>query len=412
MGPPRGDRRSLPMDNTSAPGPVSDATSTRTAFDRLDTLVQVTTVHGWIYLAALFAVGAGSIAFAVLYEVPTKVHGEGILLIKQDTLVQIRAKATGRLLDLKVRPGDWVRQDQPIGRIAEDELEDRIRQAEARLDDLEREDRELTQFEGAEQRSKDAATREKLYDARDAPNKGKSRLAELRLDQVTAENARSRARLERRLKMDELKTRLRLDRDKLKRTSPVVSPAEGQVAQMLSVPGGLVQEGAPVALLHTSRSEAGTDESGPPYDAIAFVSAGEGKKIDIDDDVEVVPATVKREEHGFIRGRVVAISELPATKLAMEAALQHPELVEAFLKRYAPGVVLRVQIQLKRRESATQEDARDAGGRQPPFQWSSFVESPPPLKTGTICQAAIVVERRPLIRLILPWARKLVGTGG
>ncbi len=58
------------------------------------------------------------------------------------------------------------------------------------------------------------------------------------------------------------------------------------------------------------------------------------------------PATVKREEHGFIKGKVVAISELPATKLAMEAALEHPELVDAFLKRYAPGVLLRVHVKL------------------------------------------------------------------
>ena len=59
-----------------------------------------------------------------------------------------------------------------------------------------------------------------------------------------------------------------------------------------------------------------------------------------------MPATVKREEHGFIHGKVVAVSELPATRLAMEAALQHPDLVEAFLKRYAPGVLLRVHVKL------------------------------------------------------------------
>ena len=53
-----------------------------------------------------------------------------------------------------------------------------------------------------------------------------------------------------------------------------------------------------------------------PYDAIVFVPAGEGKKIDGNDQVEVSPTTVKREEHGFIRGRVVAVSELPATKLS------------------------------------------------------------------------------------------------
>ncbi len=49
----------------------------------------------------------------------------------------------------------------------------------------------------------------------------------------------------------------------------------------------------------------------------------------------MTPATVKREEHGFIQGEVVAISELPATKLAIEAALQHSELADLFLKRYS-----------------------------------------------------------------------------
>ena len=83
------------------------------------------------------------------------------------------------------------------------------------------------------------------------------------------------------------------------------------------------------------------------YESIVFVPAGEGKKIDEGNFVEVMPATVKREEHGFIHGRVVSVSELPATRLAMEAALQHPDLVEAFLKKYAPGVLLRVHVKLE-----------------------------------------------------------------
>ena len=89
------------------------------------------------------------------------------------------------------------------------------------------------------------------------------------------------------------------------------------------------------------------------YESIIFVPAGEGKKINLGDRVEVSPATVKREEHGFIRGRVAAIWEMPATKLAMEAALEHPELAEAFLKRYAPGVLLRVHVKLDERDDST-----------------------------------------------------------
>ena len=98
-------------------------------------------------------------------------------------------------------------------------------------------------------------SREKLYDVRDDLNKGQSRLAELELERVTAENARKRARLERRLKIGELETKLRLDREKLERTSRVVSPARGQVAQVQSAIGGLVHEGAPVVLLHAPKAE-------------------------------------------------------------------------------------------------------------------------------------------------------------
>ena len=65
------------------------------------------------------------------------------------------------------------------------------------------------------------------------------------------------------------------------------------------------------------------------------------------DFVEVTPATVKCAEYGFIHGDVVSVSELPATRLAMETALQHPDLVDTFLKRYAPGVLLRVHVKLR-----------------------------------------------------------------
>ncbi len=260
-----------------------------------------------------------------------------------------------------------------IGLISQDDLEDTIREAESKLGDLIREDRELTAFEDQESRRKDAAvarledallrsqvtareklkiahrvvdgadrlrqqkhlgdlelldSREKFYDIQNDLNTGESRLAELDLDRITAENVRARARLDRRLKMKQLETKLSLDREKRSRTSQVVSPVGGRIAQVLHADGELVLEGAPVILLHAPKDDQGADDSGVAYESIVFVAAGEGKKIEVDDCVEIVPATVKREEHGFIFGHVVAVSELPATRLAMEAALEHPELVE------------------------------------------------------------------------------------
>src|SRR5689334_10988655 len=145
------------MDNATRQATLSATGPSRMAFDQLDTLVRVTSVHGWIYLAVLFAVGAGAIAFTILYPVPTKVNGEGILLTERDTLVRVRAKGTGRLDTLRAHLGDEVDAGQVIGRIAQEELEDQIRQAEAKLADLFHQNEELTLFEDAERKSKETA---------------------------------------------------------------------------------------------------------------------------------------------------------------------------------------------------------------------------------------------------------------
>ena len=424
--------------------------------NQLDSLVRVTTIHGWVCLTTLFAVSAAAMAFAVLYQVPTKVNGEGILLIDRDTLSQVRARATGRLISLRVKLGDLVAPGDQIGEISQNELEDAIHEAESKLNDADHEDQELTRHERNERETQtksidrvrraieDAQTtcrdklkialsiavgddrlrarkylsdaellesREKLYEIRDDLNKGTARLAELDLEGIKGESARRRAQLERGLKIQQLKTRLDLDRAKLTRTSRIVSQSHGRVVQVQCTSGGLIHEGSPVVLLHGPKSESGPDDEGGSYESIIFVPAGEGKKINVGNPVEVSPATVKREEHGFIRGRVTAVWEMPATKLAIEAALEHPELAEAFLKRYAPAVLLRVHVRLLERGDSTAPrrsgSHSNLGNR---YLWSSNSGNSQPLKTGTICQAAIVVEERRLIKLILPWTKNVVGS--
>ncbi len=234
------------------------------SFDQLDRLVRVTTIHGWVYLGTLFTVCAAVATFAVVYRVPTKVQGEGILLIDRDTLAQVRARGTGRLISLSVKLGETVAPGQTIGEIAQDELRDAIHEAEAKLRDAEGENRELTLFEDKERDTQNAAidqvkrsivlarstsrdkmkiadrvvtsadrlraqsylgdlelldSREKLYDIRDDLNKGESRLAELELERVKGESVRGRAQLERSLKIRQMKTKLQLDHEKLGRTS-------------------------------------------------------------------------------------------------------------------------------------------------------------------------------------------------
>src|SRR5258708_3263653 len=104
-------------------------------FERLDTLVEVTTIRAWISLVTLFAVCAGAVVFSILYRVPKKVIGEGILLIEHDRLSQVRALGTGRLVKLRVGLGDKARAGQEIGEISQEDLRSAIRETEARLEE-------------------------------------------------------------------------------------------------------------------------------------------------------------------------------------------------------------------------------------------------------------------------------------
>ena len=140
--------------------------------------------------------------------------------------------------------------------------------------------------------------RQQKYSIQNDLNNGYSKLAELQLTRVTSENQRTRARLQRRLEISRLETRLGLDQVKLLRTSQIVAHEDGRVTQVLSAVDEYVKEGAPIVLLSSLKTQRGSDDLGLPFESIVFVPAGEGKKIDVGDFVEVTPATVKRAEYG------------------------------------------------------------------------------------------------------------------
>src|SRR5262249_33107367 len=101
---------------------------------------------------------------------------------------------------------------------------------------------------------------EKLYEIRTNVDTGDSKLAELDLTWLSAENARDKAALQRRLELNRVETKLGVERAKLERTSRIVSPVDGKVTQILTAANELVHEGSPVALLSTQRIDSSADE--------------------------------------------------------------------------------------------------------------------------------------------------------
>ena len=134
--------------------------------------------------------------------------------------------------------------------------------------------------------------------------------------------------------------------------------------------------------------------------------AGLGKKVRVGDAVEVAPDTVQRQEHGFIRAEIRSVSEMPCTDQAMLAELKHPALVASFIEKYRGQVLLTIHGALREAPASAASSSRTPLNR---LDWSSSSGAYQPVSSGTLCSASIVVDRRPLISMAMPWFKGLIG---
>jgi len=148
------------------------------------------------------------------------------------------------------------------------------------------------------------------------------------------------------------------------------------------------------------------DSAPGALETIIFVPAGLGKKIRVGDSVEVAPDTVRRQEHGFIRGEIRSISEMPCTDQSMLAELKNPALVSSFIEKYRGQVLLPIHGALREVPAVATDRSHAQLNR---LAWSSSSGASQPVSSGTLCAASIVVERRPLIALAMPWFKGLIG---
>jgi HlyD family secretion protein len=166
----------------------------------------------------------------------------------------------------------------------------------------------------------------------------------------------------------------------------VTAPYAGVVVELKVVPGGTVAASTPVVSIQ------------PDSDAIevlAYVSAFQAKDVRAGMETRIFPSTVKREEYGFMRGRVVFVAEYPATAAAVMRNIQNEQLVQTLT---GLGPISEVRVALER-------DATTVSG----FRWSSPDGPPIRISEGTIVTAEIVTQTRAPITLVVPILRKTLG---
>jgi HlyD family secretion protein len=419
------------------------------AFEQLNVAERVVPLHNWFFLAAAFLTLGAFGAFSFWWQVPLKLEGRGILLTKHnqgsESVLQVTAPATGRLGKVAVTIGSTVKAGEVLAEIEQKELRDEVDSATANLTLLREEDARMSRLDAEETHARDdtegqlkqtikrsveldrarLATHRKIV-AGDQSLKARrmvsdsdalksqaesdevessiaadlSRLHQIDYDRVRDDTTHRRAALKRKLAVEEAETRLALLQARFERDTRIISPYAGTVVDLLITPHAPVQVGTPAVLLRPAGTEFGALE------AIIFVPAGLGKKVRVGDAVEVAPDTVQRQDHGFIRAEIRSVSEMPCTDQAMLAELKHPALVASFIEKYRGQVLLIIHGTLRDATASAVSSSRTPLNR---LDWSSSSGAFQSVSSGTLCSASIVVDRRPLISMAMPWFKGLIG---
>ncbi len=404
--------------------------------EQLDTLMTVTRPIGWLALLAMLGVIVLVGFWSVYGVLPDKVSGAGIL-IKSGGVYEIVASSPGQISDIRVTDGETIQKGQIIARISQPTSLEELAKARETLRDLDKQRQQIL-TEGTEgyrfqedvnRREKEsigremrtarnnqsylqkriqtqedlagqglitnqqvAATRQEYERGQTAIEDLQRRLSQLdiNLDEARRKSTQQIQAIDR--SIAEMRRKIDLMVNNIDFSTNVYSPYKGVILEIKQQEGGVVSLGAPILSLELIGTQI------MDLQAVIYLSPFEGKRVKKGMEVQISPATVKQEEYGFIKGRVVSVSEFPSTYQQMNRLLKNDVLVKDLMSSGSP---IQVIVDLVPAEDTVSG-----------FRWSSPQGPPIKLNTGTMCAASIIVEKRRPISLVIPMLKKhLLGAG-
>lgn len=402
--------------------------------DRYDTPLRVMQPWTWTVGAALLVLVAVGLIWAALVDVPIKVTGRGILL-PSGGVADIVADTDGRIDHLLVKPGDRVQAGQPVAVVDQSEVRLQLALAEGLAADALRHRRELTEFHQREAMAADAFrtvrdaalagslrmleerlvmmnereemlrglfqqnlinrdralfARVEVFQVREQIAGARNEREQLALDQALKRTQQEREVLEAERRVDETARQSEALRTRLERLGEILSPFSGRVVEQKVNAGQVVARGT--ALLTIERDAASGHDA--PV-AVIYVTAQDGKRLVPGLAVEVSPSSTRREEDGFVHGRVIRVSHIPASSAGLLRRLQNDQLVQNFTAEL--GAPFEVEVELEP-DRGTRSGLRWSNGRGPAFM----------IESGTLAEAEVTVRSVRLLALAFPALRNLV----
>lgn len=411
--------------------------------ERLDAGLAVVGTAGWALVWGLALLIVGGLVWACVVIVPVTVKGDGILLSPGGVL-EVTSGSQGRVRKFVAQIGDEVHVDQVVAEIDQPQLRQELEVAQGELTDALDLRERTVDFQRRRAAARGVSTEERrrsLQEAITALTEDNGLIAErvdiqqalsskgmatrekyletkLQLGRQQEELARNKVNLaqlndeEVRAGTDDEKELLQLDQKiassrrhvtelsaRLAAESAVKSPYDGRIAELKVNAGEIVERGTSLfAVLPHGDSvpvvvPAQRDAFGSLV-AVVYVPPSFGKQIKPGDTVQVAVSTARREEFGFVVGRVRLVAGIPSTSEGMQRVLKNRQLVQSLSNNAAPFEVV---IDLYA------DKATPSG-----YRWSSSRGPSITLNGGTPVSADIEVRSVPILALAIPQVRELL----
>lgn len=411
--------------------------------ESLDALMQVITPQSWLMVTPLVVLTGFAVIWSVVGTLPDKVQSPQCILLNPTGLSSVVADNAGRLTRVMVKVGDQLKVGDPIAQVALPEMEDAAQKMEARLKELQARAQVLQKF-GSEsnvlsdqmieqqrhlltaqiassrQRITNAhdrvvaleervkvqaelyqrglvtqstllATRQELAASREGEVAEKLQLDayqgqfdQLKLSSLERRRSTSAQREEIQAQIAEAQRELDSMKNRMGWVSTLKSPYAGKVVEISAANGSLLSPGVPVATIELDNAV------NLPLEAVIFPGISDGRKIDPDMVAQIVPSTVKRQEFGYITGKVTFVADYPASPQGMMRILQNENLARS-LGGGDPPLAVHVKL----------DTANSPSG----FKWSASNGPKHKLSSGTLCSAEIVTKTQRPIELVIPAIR-------
>ncbi|MEW6158336.1 MAG: NHLP bacteriocin system secretion protein [Verrucomicrobiota bacterium] len=399
--------------------------------EQLDQLMQVTTPKSWIALAACVALVFTAMLWTIFGSIPSRVYGRGIL-VKEGGVFVATSRGEGNVQQIFVQPGDLVSSNQILAMVSQPELQLRIDQAQIANQRLEEEFKQLQEFHRLESEQEQAdlsqqrgtfrdmigdygeqiraleerikiqedsllqkglvskaqllETRNSLFQAQHELARTRIQLKQIDLFELQAKERRRQAQLEKQTELLRGKHQLDYLHALLALNTQIKSPYAGNVLEIMVKPGQLISANTPILSLQAEQKK---------LEAHLFLHPADGKLVAPGMNVAIAPASIRKEEFGFILARVESVSPFPATPQGMLRVLENQALVSEFSAGGAPIEVV----------ASLQRDANTQSG----FRWSTARGPDLQISSGTLCDGTITITNQRPITLVLPLMKKTIG---